>query len=125
MDKSRLSENKMIASLRETDAGVPIAELTRKYGLGNSAIDNWRFTYAVMEGSEWVQLGLPDVPVYITEVNVPSGTELYVGRIGSQPEFGLMGKSGFQYQTIGRIPENSFVNTRPILEPEIRLNMGH
>ena len=29
-----------------------------------------------------LHLGLPDVPIYITEVNVPSNTEFYVGQIG-------------------------------------------
>ena len=44
-------------------------------------------------------LGLPDVPIYITDVNIPVGTQIYVGPIGPQPEFGLRGNSGFQYQT--------------------------
>lgn len=70
-------------------------------------------------------LGLPDVPIYITEVNVPSGTTLLVGRIGPQPTFGLMERSGFQYQAISKIPESSFVNTKPILDPNLNIRLGY
>ncbi|WP_342146128.1 hypothetical protein [Rickettsiella endosymbiont of Aleochara curtula] len=72
-----------------------------------------------------IHLGLREVPVYITEVNVPAGSELYVGRIGPQPSFGLIDKSGFQYQTVEQLPESSFVNTRPILRPSLNLNMSY
>jgi hypothetical protein len=72
-----------------------------------------------------LHLGLPDVPIYITEVNVPANTELYVGRIGPQPSFGLIDKSGFQYQTVEKLHESSFVNTRPILRPSLNLNMSY
>lgn len=70
-----------------------------------------------------LHLGLPDVPIYITDVNVPTGTELLIGRIGPQPTFGLMEGSGFQYQlnNIRDIPSSSFVNTRPILQPHLDL----
>jgi hypothetical protein len=57
-------------------------------------------------------LGLPDVPIYITDVNVPAGSRLYVGRIGAQPSFGLMTESGFQYQLKDIIPSSNFTNTR-------------
>ena len=66
-------------------------------------------------------LGLPDAPIYITDVNVPSSANLLVGRIGPQPNFGLMRESGFQYQLEGIIPRNSFSNTR-LLESLIEEN---
>ncbi len=59
-------------------------------------------------------LGLPDVPIYITDVNVPAGAKMLVGRIGAQPNFGLMTESGFQYQLEDIIPVNNFYNTRPL-----------
>ena len=62
-------------------------------------------------------------PQSLQEINIPANTELYVGRIGSQPNFGLMNNSGFQYQAIKRLPESSFINTRPILEQELDLGM--
>lgn len=72
-----------------------------------------------------IHLGLPDVPIYITEVNVPANTELLVGRIGPQPSFGLMGESGFQYQAIGELPKSSFVNTRLLLAPKVNFDMSY
>jgi hypothetical protein len=72
-----------------------------------------------------IHLGLPDVPIYITEVRVPAGTELLVGRIGAQPNFGLTEKSGFQYQTVGKLPLASFINTRLLLEHRISFDIGY
>jgi hypothetical protein len=60
-------------------------------------------------------LGLKDVPINMADVDVPTNTEMYVGRIGAQPSFGLMKNSGFQYQLLGRIPLNNFKNPRPIV----------
>ena len=56
MKKSRFTENQIIAILKEDDSGMPIAELTRKYGLGNSTIYNWRAKYGGMEVSDLKQL---------------------------------------------------------------------
>ena len=71
-----------------------------------------------------IHLGLSDVPIYLTEVNVPVGTELYVGRISAQEKFGLIEESGFQYQTLDYLPKSSFVNSRPILQPGLSLGIG-
>jgi hypothetical protein len=65
-----------------------------------------------------LHLGLPNVPIYITEVNVPAKKDLVAGRIGPQPKFGLMKNSGFQYQLLKKLPESCFVNTRLILDPK-------
>ena len=51
MKKSRFTENQIISILKEADSGMPIAELTRKYGLGNSTIYTWRSKYGGMEVS--------------------------------------------------------------------------
>lgn len=56
MKKGRFTENQIIAILKEADSGMPIAELTRKYGLGNSTIYNWRSKYAGMEASDLREL---------------------------------------------------------------------
>lgn len=53
-------------------------------------------------------LGLKNEPVYMTEVYIPEGSRMYVGRIGAQPKFGLNNKSGFQYQLIDRISDSEF-----------------
>lgn len=52
MKKSRYTESQILAILKEADSGIPINELTRKYGLGNSTIYNWRAKYGGMELSE-------------------------------------------------------------------------
>ena len=56
MKKSRFTENQIISILKEADSGMPIAELTRKYGLGNSTIYTWRFKYGGMEVSDLKEL---------------------------------------------------------------------
>ena len=56
MKKSRFTENQIISILKEADAGIPIAELTRKYGLGNSTIYTWRSKYGGMEVSDLKEL---------------------------------------------------------------------
>ena len=54
---------------------------------------------------------LPDVPKYVSNVNVPAGTRLRTGKVASN--FG--GNQGAtQYQLLGRIPDSSFGNTRPL-----------
>lgn len=60
-------------------------------------------------------LGLPETPTNISNVCVSADTALLVGKIGAQPTFGLMADSGFQYQLLNRIPEESFQNIRPLL----------
>ena len=56
MKKSRFTENQIIAILKEADSGMPIAELTKKHGLGNSTIYNQRSKYAGMEASDLREL---------------------------------------------------------------------
>ena len=56
MKKSRFTENQIISILKEADSGIPIAELTRKYGLGNSTIYTWRSKYGGMEVSDLKEL---------------------------------------------------------------------
>ena len=47
MKKSRFTENQIISILKEADSGMPIAELTRKYGLGKSTIYTWRSNWTL------------------------------------------------------------------------------
>ncbi|QLH43879.1 MAG: hypothetical protein HWD59_15085 [Coxiellaceae bacterium] len=61
-----------------------------------------------------IYLGLKEVPTTMVDVYVPENTNMLVGRIGSQPNFGLINESGFQYQLIDKIPESSYKNPRPI-----------
>ena len=56
MKKSRFTESQIISILKEADSGMPIAELTRKYGLGKSTIYTWRGKYGGMEVSDLKEL---------------------------------------------------------------------
>jgi len=46
------SQEKIIAVLKEADAGVPIKELCRKYGISDATFYNWRKKYQGMEVAE-------------------------------------------------------------------------
>jgi putative transposase len=52
MKKCRFTENQIFSILKEADSGISINELTRKHGLGNSTIYNWRAKYGGMELSD-------------------------------------------------------------------------
>ena len=56
MKKSRFTENQIISILKEADSGMPIAELTRKYGLGNGTIYTRWSKYGGMEVSDLKEL---------------------------------------------------------------------
>jgi RHS repeat-associated protein len=59
-------------------------------------------------------LALPSVPTHIRSVIVPPGTPMQVGKVGAQPSFGVPNNGGFQYQLMGRIPDNSFGPSVPL-----------
>ena len=59
-------------------------------------------------------LALPKVPTQISDVVVPTGTEMQVGRVAAQPSFGVTNKGGTQYQLLNPIPSSSFGTPRPI-----------
>lgn len=56
MKKSRFTEAKMVAVLKELDAGTPAAELARRHGLHPNTIRLWRDKYAGMETSDLARL---------------------------------------------------------------------
>jgi filamentous hemagglutinin len=59
-------------------------------------------------------LALPKTPTQIADVNVPMGTNMQVGRIAAQPDFGANNKGGVQYQLLDQIPSSSFGVPRPL-----------
>lgn len=52
MKKSRFSEEKIIAVLKQTEAGVKIAELARKNGVTEATLYNWKARYGGMDASQ-------------------------------------------------------------------------
>ncbi|OCG30438.1 transposase, partial [Gilliamella sp. HK2] len=45
-------EHQIVAILKEAEAGIPVKELCRKYGMGNSTFYKWREKYGGMETSD-------------------------------------------------------------------------
>ena len=56
MKKTRFTEAQIVAILRELDAGVPVAELSRKHGVHANTIRLWRDKYGGMETSDLAKL---------------------------------------------------------------------
>ncbi len=51
MKKTKFTENQILDSLKQVDAGVPVPELARKHGIGNSTIYKWRSKYGGMDAT--------------------------------------------------------------------------
>ena len=45
----RKTESQIVAILKEAEVGMPIKDLCRKYGIGNSTFYKWREKYGGME----------------------------------------------------------------------------
>ena len=56
MKKTRYSEEQIIGILKEAEAGIPITELCRKYGIGDATYYNWKARYGGMTTSEMRRL---------------------------------------------------------------------
>lgn len=52
MKRSRFTEEQIIATLKEAEAGRPIADLCRNKGISPGTFFNWRKKYGGMEVSE-------------------------------------------------------------------------
>ncbi|OCG23819.1 transposase [Gilliamella sp. HK2] len=46
------TEHQIVSILKETEACIPVKELCRKYGMGNSTFYKWREKYGGMETSD-------------------------------------------------------------------------
>ena len=52
MKRSKFNETKILAILKEAEAGMTVSEISRKYGISNGTFYNWKSKYAGMSGSE-------------------------------------------------------------------------
>ena len=52
MKKSKYTETRILAILKEAQAGMTVGEISRKYGISNGTFYNWKNKYAGMSGSE-------------------------------------------------------------------------
>lgn len=48
----RMTESQIVAILKEAEAGMPVKDIYRKYGIGNSTFYKWREKYGGMEASD-------------------------------------------------------------------------
>lgn len=52
MKRSRFTERQIFTVLKEFKSGIPATELTRKYGISNATLYNWRAKYGGMTESD-------------------------------------------------------------------------
>lgn len=52
MKKSRFSEEKIIAVLKQAEAGVKVTELVRRHGISEATFYNWKAKYGGLDVSQ-------------------------------------------------------------------------
>ena len=56
MKKSRFTEQQIVYAIKQVEAGVPITELCRKYGISQQTFYRWRRKYGGLAPSELQRL---------------------------------------------------------------------
>ena len=56
MKKSKFSEEQVVYALKQAEAGVPIKELCRKYGVSDATFYTWRKKYGGLGAEEMRRL---------------------------------------------------------------------
>lgn len=56
MKKTRFTETQILSILNELEAGIPVAELSRKHGVSDATIYNWRAKFGGMSESDLKRL---------------------------------------------------------------------
>jgi len=87
----------------------------RVHGEGNQA-RSWMMRQQEIEGLTPLQIqdkfALPELPNFVSDVHVPPGTNIRVGTVGAQPDWGSGG--AIQYELLQRLPSSAFQNMRPL-----------
>ena len=52
MKKSRFTEERIIAMLKQAEAGVKVAELVRRHGISEATFYNWKARYGGLDVSQ-------------------------------------------------------------------------
>lgn len=52
MKKPKYSDTKVVAILKEAEAGLPVKELCRKYGVSSATYYNWKSKFGGMSASD-------------------------------------------------------------------------
>jgi len=52
MKRSKYSESQIVCILKEADAGMPVTEICRKYGISNATYYKWKSKYGGLEVSD-------------------------------------------------------------------------
>ena len=56
MRKSKFSESEIVHAVKQAEAGVPVSELARKYGVSEQTVYVWRKKYGGLNRSELERL---------------------------------------------------------------------
>ena len=52
MRKSKFTETQIVSMINEAGSGIPVPEICRKHGIGQSTFYKWRSKYGGMEASD-------------------------------------------------------------------------
>jgi putative transposase len=52
MKRSKYSESQIVCILKESDAGIPVKEICRKYGVSDATYYKWKSKYGGLEMSD-------------------------------------------------------------------------
>ena len=60
MKKSRFTESQIVSILKQAEAGTPVADLCREYGMSSASFYQWRSKYSGMDASLMRRLKEPE-----------------------------------------------------------------